>query len=480
MIAHAYKFQQYINGQWVNASNGNTWDVVNPATEEKIATVPFGNADDARQALEAAAKAQPQWAERNVYERAAILHKAADIVRERADDLAPLMTRECGKPLTESRGEWVVTADLLDWFAEEGKRVYGRTVPNRRSGKRSMVIYHPIGVIASITAWNFPAWLLGRVWGAALAAGCAVVARPSELTPMSAMALTEIFEEAGLPAGVLNLVNGEPDAIGKEFLANPICKKISFTGSIRVGKLLMQGAAQNVTRLSLELGGNAPVIVFPDTDIESAVKQSIFSKFRNNGQVCVSPQRFYVHTDVYETFMDRAAEAVRILKIGNGLEQGINVGPLISAVHRDRVEAMVTNAVGSGAMAVAGGSRVMGAGYFYQPTLLTNITPDMRIATDEIFGPVMPVLPFHDAAEALQLANASEYGLAAYVFTNDLKTAIKMYEGLEYGVIGLNDMLPTSTEAPFGGFKQSGLGREQGHEGIMNFLETKFVSIGNL
>lgn len=469
-------FQQYIDGQWVNASNGKTWDVINPATEEVITTVPFGNADDARAALEAAQKAAPAWAAQTVYERAAILKKAAELIRERADELAPVMTRECGKPLIESRGEWVVTGDLLEWFAEEGKRIYGRTIPNRRAGKHLMVVYQPLGVVASITAWNFPAWLLGRVWGAALAAGCTVVARPSELTPMSAMALTNILVEAGLPAGVLNLVNGEPESIGAEFLNNPICRKISFTGSVRVGKLLMRGAAENVTRLSLELGGNAPVLVFSDTDVDAAVKASITSKFRNNGQVCVSPQRFYIHNDIYEHFVDRAAELIGTLKLGNGLETGINIGPLISAGHRERVEAMVTEAVGHGAVVALGGSRVEGKGYFYQPTLLTNITPMMNIARDEIFGPVMPVMPFHDVDEALYLANASDYGLAAYVFTENLRVATRMYEGLEYGIIGINDMLPTATEAPFGGFKQSGLGREQGHEGIMNFVEAKFVS----
>jgi succinate-semialdehyde dehydrogenase len=474
------QFKQYIDGQWCDASNGNTWDVINPATEDVITTVPFGNADDARVALEAAKRTQPAWAERPVYDRAAILKKAADLLRERADELAPILTQEAGKPPVEARGEWIVTSDLFEWFAEEGKRASGRTIPHRRQGKRSLVIYHPLGVVASITAWNFPAWLLGRVWGAALAAGCAVVGRPSELTPMTAMALVNILVEAGVPAGVLNLVNGEPDSIGQEFLSNPICRKISFTGSVRVGKLLMQGAAQNVTRLSLELGGSAPVIVFPDTDLESVVRQTVASKFRNNGQVCVAPQRIYVHKDIYEGFIDRAAEMIKTLKVGNGLEKGVNVGPLISAKQRDRVETMVTAATEQGAMAVTGGKRVEGKGYFYEPTLLTNLNPSMRIVNEEIFGPVMPIVQFNTADEALTYANASNYGLAAYVFTNDLNTSIKMYEGLEAGIIGINDLLPSATEAPFGGFKESGLGREQGHEGLMNFLETKFVSFAGL
>lgn len=474
--AHNYRFQQYIGGEWVNAKNGKTWDVVNPATETVIATVPFGNADDARAALVAAQKAQPAWSALTVYERAAFLKKAADLLRERADELAPIMTRECGKPLSEARGEWLVTADLLEWFAEEGKRIYGRTIPNRRAGKHLMVAYHPLGVVASITAWNFPAWLLGRVWGAALAAGCTLVARPSELTPMSAMALTNILVEAGLPAGVLNLVNGEPEAVAQEWLHNPICRKISFTGSVRVGKLLMRGAAENVTRLSLELGGNAPVLVFPDADVDAVVKTSVASKFRNNGQVCIAPQRFYVHQTVYEHFVDASIEAVKALKVGNGLEAGTNIGPLISAVHRERVSAMVAEALQAGATAALGGGRIEGKGYFFQPTVLTNVKPSMRIAQDEIFGPVMPIMPFRDVQEALDLANASDYGLAAYVFTNDLRIATRVSDSLEYGVIGINDMFPTATEGPFGGFKQSGLGREQGHEGIMNFVEAKFIS----
>jgi acyl-CoA reductase-like NAD-dependent aldehyde dehydrogenase len=382
--------------------------------------------------------------------------------------------------LTESRGEITITGDLLEWFAEESKRVYGRTIPARRNNKRSLVVYHPIGVVATITAWNFPAWLIGRVWGAALAAGCAVVTRPSEFTPMTAMALAAIMVEAGIPAGVLNVVNGDPVSMGQAFLTNKLCRKISFTGSVRVGKLLMQGAAENVTRLSLELGGNAPLIVFPDTNLDSAVKAMVASKFRNNGQVCVAPQRVIVHREIYENFVDRSAALARELVVGNGLEKGVNVGPLINARQRDRVAGMVETALSGGALAVTGGSRPAGAGYFYQPTVLTNVTPDMSIAREEIFGPVMPIMQFGSVAEALAMANDSDYGLAAYVYTNDLNTAIHMYEGLEAGVIGINDMMPTATEAPFGGFKQSGLGREQGHEGIMNFLETKYVSFSGL
>jgi succinate-semialdehyde dehydrogenase len=473
-------FKQYIAGEWADASNGKTWQVIDPASEEPVETVPFGNADDARRALEAAQAAQPAWAALTPYERAAILLKSATIIRERVDELAPYTVRESGKPLIEARGEWLASANLLEWFAEEGKRVYGRTIPARAKDKRLLVVYMPVGVIVTITAWNFPVWLLARAWGASLAAGCAVVGRPSELTPLSAMMLTNILVEAGIPAGVLNLVNGEPAPMGEEFLRNPICRKISFTGSTRTGKLLMRGAAENVTRLSLELGGSAPVLVFPDADLDWAAKHSVAQKFRNNGQVCVSPQRFYVHTDVQEQFIDRVQAIVSGMKIGHGLEQGVSVGPLISAMQRDKVEGLVNDAVGHGALVVTGGSRPAGRerGYFFSPTILTGITPDMRITHEEIFGPVMPIVPFHTTEEALRMANSTEYGLAAYVMTNDLKTAIRMYEGLEFGIIGVNDMAPTSTEGPFGGMKQSGLEREQGSEGLMKYMETKFVSIG--
>ncbi len=473
-------FQQYIDGQWVDASNKRTWDVLDPATEEVVATVPFGDATDARAALQAAKAAQPAWVARTAYERATILIRAAALLRERCDEYAPIMTRECGKPLVESRGEWLSSANLLEWFAEEGKRAYGRTIPARVKDKRLIVLHQPIGVVATITAWNFPAWLLARAWGAALAAGCTVVGRPSELTPMSAMVLANVLVEAGLPPGVLNLVNGDPEMMGAEFLHNPICRKISFTGSTRVGKLLMRGAAENVTRLSLELGGSAPVLVFPDVDLDWAAKQSVIQKFRNNGQVCVSPQRFYVHTEVHEQFIDKVHELVSALKTGHGLEQGTNVGPLVTAAQRDKVEALTVDAVAKGALVVTGGARPADRpkGYFFQPTVLTGIAPDMRIAREEVFGPVMPILPFHSTDEALAMANDTEYGLAAYVMTHDLDTAIRMYEGLEFGVIGVNDMAPTSTEGPFGGMKQSGIEREQGSEGLAKYMETKLVSIG--
>ncbi len=476
-------FKQFINGQWVDAANGHSWEIRDPATQAVIATVPFGNATDVRTALEAANAAFPDWSARTPYDRAAILMRAAAAIREQADALGALMTRECGKPLVEARGEWIASADLLEWFAEEGKRAYGRTVPSRRANKRIIVLHQPVGVVATITAWNFPAWLLARAWGAALAAGCTVVGRPSELTPLSAMALTNLLAEAGIPAGVLNLVNGEPDTMGAELLANPICRKVSFTGSTRVGRILMRGAADNITRLSLELGGSAPVLVFPDVDLDWAAKTAVASRFRNNGQVCVAPQRFYVHKDAYEPFLDKVHGLVNNLKVGHGLDKATNVGPLVTAVQRDKVELLTQDAIHHGATVVTGGTRPVGLpdelahGYFFQPTVLTGITPAMRIAQEEIFGPVMPVTPFHDVEEALALANDTVYGLAAYILTHNLDTAIRMYEGIHAGIIGVNDMLPTATEAPFGGMKQSGLEREQGSEGLAKYLETKMVSI---
>lgn len=471
------QFKQYIGGAWVDAANSGTWDVVDPGTEQVLVTVPFGDATDVRVALEAAQQAQPKWAAKTVYERAAIVRKAGQWLRDHADELGRIMTSESGKPLAESRREWQICADMCDYYAEDAIRVSGEIVQSRVSNKRVFVIRQPLGVVASITAWNFPAWLLARVWAPAIAVGCAVVGRPSEYTPLSAMCFAGAFEAAGLPAGVLNVINGDPGEMANELLTNRICRKISFTGSTRVGRLLMQGAATNITRLSLELGGNAPAVVFPDADLESAARGLVASKYRNNGQVCVSPQRFYIHQQVYEEFLSHAVRLTEGLQVGHGLDHGVNVGPLINAKQRDRVEALVTDARSHGAQVETGGGRLDRPGFFYQPTILTGITDQMKIADEEVFGPVLLAAPFTDADEAIRLANATDFGLAAYIYTRDLSTAIRMAEGIEAGVIGVNDPIPTATEAPFGGFKQSGLGREQGHEAVRNFLETKMVSV---
>jgi len=473
------QYQMYINGAWVEARSGKTWEVVNPATEEKLATVPFGNADDAQAAIDAAHRAQPGWGAMTAYERGAILRKTSELIRERFDELAPIMTRECGKPLAEARGEWGACADLFEWFAEEGKRAYGRVIPARRGNKRLLSVPMPAGVVATITAWNFPAYLPARKWSGALAAGCTVVGRPSELTPMSAMALVNIMHEAGFPPGVINLVNGEPESIGQAFLQSPYIDKISFTGSQRVGQILMRGAADNIKRLSLELGGSAPVLVFGDVDVESAAQQAVTAKFRNNGQVCISPTRFYTQQSIFEDFMEATQAAVEKLVVGDGMQDGVTTGPLVTAAGRDKVELFVQDAVSQGAKVVTGGARPanLTRGYFYQPTLLTDVSPTMRVSCEEIFGPVMPISTFETLEEALKLANDTPFGLAGYLMTRDLSTAIKAYEGLKFGIVGVNDLVPATAEGPFGGMKQSGWGREGSEEGLHEYLETKFVSM---
>jgi succinate-semialdehyde dehydrogenase len=477
-----FKYQQYIDGTWTGALAGGTWDVVNPATEEVIRTVPFGGREDCRAAIEAAARAFPSWSRRTAYERGAMLQQAAARMRERVDDLATTTVLESGKPFAQARGEWLVAADLFDWFAEEGKRAYGRTVPARVAGKRMTVLRQPMGDIGVITAWNFPAYNPARAWAAALAAGCTVVGRASEFTPLTAMAMAELLAGAGLPAGVINLINGEPEAMGQEMLDHPALRKISFTGSVRVGKILMDGASRTVTRLSLELGGNAPVIVMPDVNLDQVTAGAVTSKFRNNGQVCVAPQRFLVHRKAADEFADRSAARARLLKLGSGLDSEVQVGPLINARQRDRVAALVGDATARGVQVRAGGGRpeTLPRGYFFEPTVLAGVTPDMPVFSEEIFGPVMPVIGFDDIDEALSLANRTPYGLAAYVWTNDLRAAVRLSEGLEFGMVGVNEWAPQATEAPFGGWKQSGLGHESGAEGLSEYLETKLVSVGGL
>jgi succinate-semialdehyde dehydrogenase / glutarate-semialdehyde dehydrogenase len=474
------QYKMLINGEWRDAASGETWDVINPATEEKIETVPFGDATEADQAIEAAYAAQPGWAAMTAYERADILRATADNIRSRIDELAPIMTRECGKPINEAKGEWGACADLFEWFAEEGKRAYGRTIPARKHGKRLLVIPQPVGVVATITAWNFPAYLPVRKWAGALAAGCTVVGRPSELTPMSAMALVNVMVESGFPPGVINLINGKPAEQGAAILASPRVRKVSFTGSQRVGQILMRQAADNIKKLSLELGGSAPVLVFGDVDIDWAAQQAVTAKFRNSGQVCISPTRFYVEQSVIGDFLDAVKEKSEALIVGDGLQSSVTTGPLVTAAGLQKVETFVQDAINKKAQVVTGGSRPdhLRAGFFYNPTVLTNVTPLMRISCDEVFGPVMSVNPFSSVEEALRLANDTPYGLAGYAMTNDLSTAVKVYEGLEFGIVGINDLVPATTEAPFGGIKESGMGREGSREGLYEYMETKFVSMG--
>lgn len=473
---------QLIDGQWVDAGNGGTWDVLDPATEEKVATVPFGDRRDVERAIEAALAAFPAWSRRTPYDRGAILDRVAAMIRERADSLAPLTVSESGKPLAEARGEWLVVADLFEYYAEEGKRAYGRVVPARRPGRRLMVIRQPLGVVGVITAWNFPAYNPARAWSAALAAGNTVVARPSEFTPLTAMALGKILVEAGVPEGVINVVNGDPEGMGQAMLDHPGLRKISFTGSTRVGKILMEGAARTVTRLSLELGGNAPVIILPDVDVEQVARTAAVARFRNAGQVCVAPQRFLVHEKHAEAFTEAIAPKVAALTPGHGMDPATKIGPLINARQRDRVEALVEGARSAGARVAAGGKRPekLRKGYFYEPTVVSDVRPGMPLVDEETFGPVLTVLRFEDVDGAIAAANRTPYGLAAYVWTRDLEAALKVSEGLEFGMVAVNDWVPHATEVPFSGWKQSGVGHESGPEGLLDYMDVKVIGLGGI
>ncbi len=477
-----YHLKQLINGEWVNAGNGNTWDLVNPATEEVIQQVPFGNGDDANQAIDAAHTAFKLWSAKTPYERGEVLMGAAQWIIEHLEDISIITTEESGKPLAQSRGEWLSATNYLKWYAEEAKRDYGRLISSRSSSQRIMVHKVPVGVVGTITAWNFPIYNVNRSWAAALAAGCTVVGRPSEYTPRSAMLLAQALADSGAPAGVINVINGDPAEMGQAMLDDPRVRKISFTGSTRVGKLLMEGSAKTVTRLSLELGGNAPVLIFPDSDMAKVAQLSLGAKFFNCGQVCIAPQRFFVHSQVVEEFTDYATQRAGQVVVGNGLNAGTDLGPLINATQRNRVESLVSRAVTQGAEVLVGGGRPadMDKGYFYQPTIVSNIKTDMPLYHEEIFGPVVPIIPFDDMDEAIALANDTEYGLASYVYTNNLNTALHVSEQLEYGMVGINGGGIAVPEAPFGGMKQSGIGRECGLEGMEDYMETKSVVIGNV
>jgi acyl-CoA reductase-like NAD-dependent aldehyde dehydrogenase len=472
--------QQFIDGAWVNAASGGRREVIDPATEQAIANTPYGGAPDAVRAIDAAHRALPAWRARTAYDRGAMLLRAAELIRARLTPLAEITVREAGKPIAEALREWQVAADFFDWYAEEGKRGAGYTVPSRTPTRRMLVLKEPIGVVGVITAWNFPAYNPARAIAAALAAGCTVVVRPAELTPLSAMAIVAILEEAGLPPGVVNLVNGEPHPIGQAMLDHPALRKLSFTGSVAVGKLLMDGASRTMTRLSLELGGNAPVLVLPDVDIASVARAAVAARFRNAGQVCVSPQRFYVPRDHLKTFEEVVVEETRKLPVGSGLEQGTRIGPLISSRHRDRVEELIASATSAGATIRTGGTRPKRPGYFLEPTVLGNVAPTMSAFAEEVFGPLFAMTSFDQLDDAIAAANNTRYGLAAYVFTNDLAAATRAYEQLDFGMIGVNEWAPQTVEAPFSGRKDSGIGHECGREGLLDNFETKLVAFGNL
>lgn len=471
--------QFYINGQWVDSLSGQRYGVINPATEETIAEMAIGTRADVKKAIDAAAAALPAWMKTTAYERAKILKKTAELMRERADAMARTLTTEQGKPLPEAKAEVLHSADTFEWFAEEGKRLYGQVIPNSIPNKRHLTIKHPVGVVGAIGPWNFPITLQARKLAPALAAGCTIVCKPADQTPLSLVAVFECLIDAGLPAGVANLVVGPGEEVGAEFLENPHVRKISFTGSTAVGKQLMRGAADQVKRLSLELGGHAPLIVFPDADPEAVAKAAVLGKFRNNGQVCISPSRFFVHADILAKFTDCAVAEAKKLKLGNGLDSGVDIGPMFEKRRMENAEAIIADATKKGAKTLTGGKRsdAFDRGYFFEPTILRNLSDDSMLLNEEPFAPVMPILDFTKLDDVIRAANATKYGLAAYVFTNDLTTAFKMAEGIEAGIIGINDPVPATPQCPFGGMKESGLGRELAHEGLEAYVETKFISM---
>lgn len=469
-----------IDGQWRPADDGGTCDVINPATEETIASVAYGGRNECRQAIQAADKALPQWMKRNAWDRAAILKRVAELLRERSAEIATTLTLEQGKPLAEARGEILHSADEFEWFAEEGKRAYGDVIPHSTDGKRHLTLRHPVGVVGAIAPWNFPVALMARKLAPALAAGCTVVAKPASQTPLANVALFAAMMDAGLPAGVANLVHGSAEEIADELVTNPVCRKISFTGSTAVGKELMRRSADNMKRVGLELGGHAPFIVFPDADPQWMANLAVSGKFRNNGQVCIAPSRFYIHRDVSGDFTEAVVETTKTLKLGNGLDDGVEIGPMFEQRAMQHAIDLVEDARRCGAKVLTGGvkSSRFERGYFFEPAVLGEVPAAARLLHDEPFAPVMPVLDFNEIDQVIAAANDTPYGLAAYVFTNDLSTMWRMAEGLEAGIIGVNDPVPTAVQCPFGGMKESGQGRELGREGLAEYLETKYVSIG--
>ena len=468
----------YINGQWIPALSAQTLTVTNPATGAIITTVPNGTAEETRQAIAAADAALPAWRALTAARRGKILRRWAELMLEHQNDLALLMTAEQGKPLAEAKGEVIYAASFLEWFAEEGRRAYGDVIPSPIGNSRMLVIKQAIGVCAAITPWNFPSAMITRKVGAALAAGCTMVLKPAEQTPLSALALAVLGEQAGVPAGVFNIVTGHPVAIGGELTRSPIVRKLSFTGSTEVGRLLMQQCAPTLKKLSLELGGNAPFIVFDDADVDAAVEGAMASKYRNAGQTCVCANRFLVQAGIYDTFAAKLAAKVTSLKVGNGVEAGVNQGPLIDEAAVCKVEELVADALAKGATVVDGGGRHALGGTFYKPTVLTGVLPTMRVAKEEIFGPVAPLFQFHDEAEAIQMANDTEFGLAAYFYARDIGRVWRVSEALEYGMVGVNTGIVSSEVAPFGGVKNSGLGREGSKYGLDEYLELKYINMG--
>ncbi|MBN2048844.1 MAG: NAD-dependent succinate-semialdehyde dehydrogenase [Spirochaetales bacterium] len=472
----------FINGSWKEAENGKTFESINPASGEVLGTAADGSRRDSAEAVKAAAAALPGWSEKTAYQRSAYLYKAWEIMMSRKEQLARVMSLEQGKPFKAALGEVVYAADFLLWFAEEAKRLYGEIIQAPRPDQRFLVIHKPLGVVAAITPWNYPISMITRKAAPALAAGCTVVLKAAETTPLCALETFKVFEEAGFPPGVVNLITtSDPVPIGEEFVSNPLVKKISFTGSTEVGRMLASRAAGNMKKIALELGGHAPFIVLEDADPVHAAKGAAMVKFLNMGQACISPNRMYVHRSLYKTFLETFQARAEKMKAGQGIVDGVSLGPLMNEEALGRVDEQVRDALAKGARLLCGGKRLtegnLAKGFFYAATLLADVTPEMRIYREETFGPVAAVIPFDDEDEVLAMANDTVYGLAAYVYTNNLAKAFKFFEGLDFAIIGINDINPTAAALPFGGMKESGIGREGAREGIMEYLERKSVGL---
>jgi len=472
--------QCYVDGAWIDADGRGTVDVTNPATGAVIGTVPNLGAAETRRAIEAASAAFPAWAAKTAKERAGILRRWHDLMLLNADDLAVLMTAEQGKPLAEAKGEIAYAASFIEWFAEEGKRLYGDVIPGHQPDKRILVLRQPVGVVAAITPWNFPAAMITRKAGPALAAGCTFVCKPAMQTPYSALAMAELAQRAGIPRGVFNVVTGPAAVLGGEMTSNPVVRKLTFTGSTEIGKKLMQQCAGQLKKVSLELGGNAPFIVFDDADLDAAVQGAIASKYRNTGQTCVCANRLLVQEGVYDAFVAKLVDAVRKLRVGDGLAGATEQGPLIDAKAVAKVEEHVADALAKGAHVALGGKRHALGGTFFEPTIITHVQPDMLVAREETFGPVAPIFAFKDEKHAIRMANDTEFGLASYFYTRDLARAFRVAEGLEYGIVGLNTGIISTEVAPFGGVKESGVGREGSKYGILDYTELKYLCIGGI
>ena len=474
------KDKAFIAGEWVNSTNGDTFEIRNPANLEVISKVPDLGLDETRKAIDLAYDAQKLWSLKTGKERSSILKKFYELMMVNADDLAMIITAEMGKPLAEAKGEIAYGASFIEFFAEEAKRIYGETIPGYQADKKILVIKQPIGVVTSITPWNFPAAMITRKSGPALAAGCTMVLKPASMTPFSAMAQAELAERAGMPKGVFNVVTGSAGAIGGEITSNPIVRKLTFTGSTEIGKVLMEQCARTVKKVSMELGGNAPFIVFDDADIDAAVLGAMASKFRNTGQTCVCANRIYVQEGVYEAFTKKLAEAVSAMKVGDGLKGETQQGPLIETAAVEKVEEHIADAVENGASIALGGERHELGGNFFQPTILTNVTQKMKVAREETFGPVAPLFSFKTENEVIRYANDTEFGLASYFYSRDIGRVWRVMEALEYGIVGVNEGIISTEVAPFGGVKESGIGREGSKYGIDDFVEIKYALMGGI